>query len=362
MESSKKKSADVKSFLAGASASGGNLLSNGGVDNLGTRDMAFKTGESIGPWNVIAGKPLHAWARVKQVQAAEGITFCHLGYGSQQATISQPFSAISGAEYELSFLLHNLKSDDGVVRVVVKSASDAGKVFLAQDFAGEDTWGIKTATFTAGDSACIIEFTNINAAAMSIDKVVLVNTALNIFESESFTSVNEKDETSDAIAVALNKKPSSKVKLSLRPETDDIRLNKVSVGKGVELVFTKGNWNIPQIVIITAVDDDEIAEGVEHIDISISAKTDDAFYSVLDYSDLEIDVEVVDAANRYYGEFKVFANCQGTPFVLEKATHLSPCGEKWDIDGTINPSKWLPAFIRKDFTLSLQFLQMLNQL
>jgi hypothetical protein len=336
-----------KHFEESCLPTGGNLLKSGNFDDFGSRDLACRAGNSIGAWQVAAGKPLHAWARVPGIQAPQGMTYCYLGYESQQATISQPFSAISGAEYELSFLLHNLKADDGKVRVEVRSATKPGKVFLSQDFGGDDTWTLKTATFTAGAAACVIEFTNTSGSAMSIDSVVLVNTAISIFESDGFTSVNENGETSDTIAIALGKPPSATVRISLRPGTDDIKLNDASPGKYVDLVFTPGNWNRLQPVRIKAVDDNDIAEGVEHIAVSLSAKTDDALYAALEMRDFDIAVEVVDAANRYYGEFKIFANCQATPFVLEKTTHLSPCGEKWDIDGTINPSKWLDAFVQK---------------
>jgi hypothetical protein len=337
----------MKRFDESYLPTGGNLLKSGNFDDFGSRDLACEVGETIGAWRVTAGKPLHAWARVPQLQASQGMTCCHLGYGSQQATLSQPFSAVRGGEYQLSFLLHNLKADDGTVHVDVRSAGDPGKVFLSQDFGGDDTWTLKTATFTAGAAACVIEFTNTSGSAMSLDSVVLVNTALSIFESEGITSVNEVNETLDTIAIALGKPPAATVRISLRPGTDDIKLNDASPGKYVDLVFTPGNWNRPQPVRIKAVDDSEIAEGVERIAVSISAKTDDAFYSMLDYSDLEIDVEVVDAATRYYGDFMVFANCQTTPFVLEKATHISPCGTGWEIDGTINTPTWLAAYVRK---------------
>ena len=166
---------------------------------------------------------------------------------------------------------------------------------------------------------------------------------LSILESDGFTSVNENGETSDQIAIVLNTRPTSNVKITLKPATTDIKLNNASAGSPVNIVFKKRNWDTPQIVKVTAVDDSVIAQGVKSIAVTLSAKTADPFYSSIDYSDFDIDVEVIDASNRYFGDFVVYGFWGTDPFIMEKVSHLHIGYNSFDADGNISSaaSGWI---------------------
>ena len=357
MKSSKVSKADRNAFFADAVPTGGNLLHNGGFTQHGRHagyrghGSRFSLSPEKGSWTATApqtspkSKP-HILVNIRATLL--DMNCCYLGVAGQPCVVSQQFSASVGAKYQLNFMLADLENAKAIVNVQVKSASDPEKVFLTEVFSAGD-WALQTTEFTAGDTDCIIEFTNISSEIPGqppvsnalIDDISIVNTAINIFESEGFTSVNEDAETSDYIAVALNVNPASEVKLTLKPASD-MRLSKT------ELVFTKANWNNPQIVKVTAIDDDEIAEGVETAKISLSAETNDDFYSGLNYNEFDIPVEVIDAANRYYGDFQVYCFSHDTPYMLEKVTIINPCGVNYAKDGTVTPAEhWMKDYVKK---------------
>ena len=107
----------------------------------------------------------------------------------------------------------------------------------------------------------------------------------------------------------------------------------------MKLVFTTADWDTPQTVTVTAIDDQgsiaEIGEGVYASTIIMSATTGDSFYSGLDYSDYDIDVEVIDASNRFYNGFTVSSMTGQTPWQWEKSTYADSGGVPFNADGTI---------------------------
>ncbi len=94
-----------------------------------------------------------------------------------------------------------------------------------------------------------------------------------IVESDGMTSVTEPD-TQDSFSIALTAQPTTNVVLTLaNPDPGEVHLDKLS------LTFTPFNWNSPQVVAVTAVDD-FLVDGLQTIDVVVAVNTtssDDAF-------------------------------------------------------------------------------------
>jgi len=82
--------------------------------------------------------------------------------------------------------------------------------------------------------------------------------------------VTKEDGTSAAFRVALESQPTDPVTVSM--QSDDPTEGVVFFGG--ELIFTVGEWNMPQIVMVTGVDDAE-ADGQQSYAISLLATSDD---------------------------------------------------------------------------------------
>ena len=99
-----------------------------------------------------------------------------------------------------------------------------------------------------------------------------------IKESVGFTHVNERG-TSDAFSIRLTGKPVSDVVLSVSSsDTGEVSVDKAT------FTFTTDNWNTPQEVTVTGVDD-VLSDGEQIVTITISVvdgSSHDAFDSVLD--------------------------------------------------------------------------------
>jgi hypothetical protein len=72
---------------------------------------------------------------------------------------------------------------------------------------------------------------------------------VNIIESDGSTEVSEEGETSDTYELVLNSEPSDNVTIEVN------NVGQVSV-EPTSLTFTPGDWDTPQTVTVTAVDDD----------------------------------------------------------------------------------------------------------
>ena len=107
--------------------------------------------------------------------------------------------------------------------------------------------------------------TNASVAAFHIDgqiRNVLVSDAyiypkVTIVHTSDNAEVDEQGETSDSFTIRLHEPtaPTGDVTLTLTPDTDDVRIESQGPGDPYELVFTTGNWNVPQTVTISAYDD-----------------------------------------------------------------------------------------------------------
>jgi large repetitive protein len=97
-----------------------------------------------------------------------------------------------------------------------------------------------------------------------------------ITESGGSTEVNEQGPTSDTYTIALGVSPTSNVTITVDPDMQ------TDVGSGpgqpISLIFTPGNWNVPQPVTVTAVND-MVAEGRHTSTIAHKAASSDPNYN-----------------------------------------------------------------------------------
>ncbi|HKQ46704.1 MAG TPA: hypothetical protein VJZ71_01395 [Phycisphaerae bacterium] len=102
------------------------------------------------------------------------------------------------------------------------------------------------------------------------------STGVVISESGNDTSVNETGPTSDDFSVQLSSEPTADVNVTLATTA---RLD-LGAGPGLPLIltFTSANWNIPQTVNVTAVDD-VFADGSGIIDIAFAVGSFDTSYA-----------------------------------------------------------------------------------
>ncbi|MBB32522.1 MAG: hypothetical protein CL455_02570, partial [Acidimicrobiaceae bacterium] len=104
------------------------------------------------------------------------------------------------------------------------------------------------------------------------------NVGYTVTESGGSTAVSE-DETTDTFTVVLNGQPSSSVVFSIASDDE----GELTVSAGT-LAFTTGNWDTPQTVTVTGVDD-TIIDGNQSVDVTVSVidgSSDDNFDELAD--------------------------------------------------------------------------------
>jgi len=106
-------------------------------------------------------------------------------------------------------------------------------------------------------------------------------------DSPESTDVRENGTSSDTYTLVLDTKPTADVTITVvaDPQTD---LGE-GPGKAVELTFTEGDWDEPQTVTVTAIDDDA-SEGPHVSTIAHTAASDDATYNGMAIDDVVANV------------------------------------------------------------------------
>lgn len=107
-----------------------------------------------------------------------------------------------------------------------------------------------------------------------------------IVESGGFTGVHEEGPTSDTYEVVLCSQPSSNVLINISTDGQ----TSVAGQPDLPLVFTPSDWDIPQVVVVTAVDDD-LVEGRHGSTITHTAQCSDPDYNGIPINDV---VAIVD--------------------------------------------------------------------
>jgi hypothetical protein len=117
---------------------------------------------------------------------------------------------------------------------------------------------------------------------------------VNITELGGSTDVSEADATSDTYTVVLNSQPTANATVTAAPD-DQTDLG-AGAGAAVALTFTAGNWNVPQTVTVTAVDD-AVVEGSHTSTTTHPAASTDTNYSGAAVNDVIANVSDDDAAS-----------------------------------------------------------------
>lgn len=146
------------------------------------------------------------------------------------------------------------------VRVYVNDASQG----FTRVTVGGGSWGEAVPTDIDGDGDL-----DIAASSSSFDNVYWfenLNAGITIAESNGSTDVSELA-TTDTFTVVLDHAPSSNVVIDV--SIDDVGEATVDVSS---LTFTSGNWNVPQTVTVTGVDD-AVVDGAQMSTVTLSVNT-----------------------------------------------------------------------------------------
>jgi len=136
------------------------------------------------------------------------------------------------------------------------------------------------------------------AAIVAIIEAVPVVT---IVQSDAKTAIGEKATenfpTSDTYTIELNSQPDANVDCNLVPTSSglDFKINAAEPNISVTLIFTPGDWNSPQTVTVTAVDD-ALEEGMEFGFIGSQLSSTDPNFNGKDVQVIRIDIDDDDAA------------------------------------------------------------------
>jgi glucose/arabinose dehydrogenase len=120
-----------------------------------------------------------------------------------------------------------------------------------------------------------------NVSIAGIEVIPLNAPAVIIKQTDGKTEVVEGG-SSDTYSVVLNTKPTANVTVTLQKDSQ------VSVDK-LSLTFTPNNWNMPQVVTVSAVDD-TVAEGTHVSTINHTVSSSDTAYNKINTSPLSVSI------------------------------------------------------------------------
>jgi hypothetical protein len=111
-----------------------------------------------------------------------------------------------------------------------------------------------------------------------------------IIQSDGSTAVSESG-TTDSYTVALDSEPTAEVTISISSgDTGEATVEPAS------LTFTAGDWDTPQTVTVTGVDDTEV-DGDQTVTITHQASSTDSAYNTLDAKEVTVTVTDDDSAS-----------------------------------------------------------------
>ncbi len=140
-----------------------------------------------------------------------------------------------------------------------------------------------TVTFSINDDASDDSFDTL--ADQSVSVTINDNDTPGITVTPKAASVSE-DGANDTVTVVLDSEPTSNVTVTLSPDGNDISLG------GKTLVFTPDNWNVPQVVTVSAIDDTDVES--THTDaITVTSASADTDYNNITKS-AEVSITVSD--------------------------------------------------------------------
>ena len=118
--------------------------------------------------------------------------------------------------------------------------------------------------------------TQAGTGALWLSEFIVTATEVNIVaetsESDGETEVKEGGYT-DTFTVVLRSLPTANVTISVDPDVD-ISLNGAAAGQAISLVFQPSDWDTPQTVTVSAIDD-ALEEGIEQSMVEFSSTSTD---------------------------------------------------------------------------------------
>ncbi len=148
----------------------------------------------------------------------------------------------------------------------------------------------KTQTVTHSVESLDQNFNELVPAEVSVEITDNDSAAVAITQTFNTTEVSENGGT-DTYSVVLESQPVADVSVTLTPD-NQIDLNQ-GVGEAINLTFTPKNWNLPQILTVEAVDDEQLEAEIHSSTINHSVESEDSNY----HSDSSITIDGVEATN-----------------------------------------------------------------
>lgn len=170
---------------------------------------------------------------------------------------------------------------------LVFSLDQSTGIFAFDATGGGQVWQdvmIEDVSLSAGQHQLRLDMLSTGFNLNYIDLVPVMPPAigLTLSESSSDTLVSEGGK-SDSYTVVLNSQPTSNVTVTLGTD-NQIRLDQST------LTFTPNNWNTPQTITVTAIEDTQV-EGTHTSQISASISSNDANYDALDSAKLTVQIK-----------------------------------------------------------------------
>ncbi len=216
----------------------------------------------------------------------------------------------------------------GASRIPNGTDTDTAADWVRNNFFGAGFLAFPTATANPGEAV------NTPGAPNMLSNVVQP-AGITVDEFDG-VMVAEENETSDTFTVVLDTLPTDTVTLTLASANAEVTLDVTT------LVFTASNWDTPQTVTVTAIDDTDV-EG-NHVDtISFSVTTLDGDYAVLDPSNLSVQIVDNDGSSGLSPGDLVINEIMQNPSAVDDTF-----GEYVEIWNTTGSSIDLNGFILRD--------------
>ena len=278
---------------AGASA---NMVVDGSFEGLtaSTGWVAIAAdGETFGAWT---GYTTEGWVYLYEgveMLPAEGTAQCNLGYNYLAAHITQTITGFTvGDAYEVSFAACSYNGDPFVTNVqvynVIADACDLYETFDVTGEGGVDEMVYHSFEFDASNTELELHLICPDGYAMNYDDVSVIRACIPVGTAEPVDPCglevyenSGQGSTAGEFTVVLDSSPGGS-------DTITVDIDPNSNGNGVDvsvdpcsLTFTTANWDTPQTVTVTAIND-TWADGkteVDQVGFTVTSAESDPCYA-----------------------------------------------------------------------------------
>jgi len=253
------------------------IFSNGVVASLDEDVALSNSAETIASVTLLAGT---------------AISTVETSFFEENLTVTTAFDAEAGTEIGLSI--------DGNDPLLGSVTFAAGTEFEFSNGAVA-TLDAQT-TFTSDESLTTVTINptlvTTNATAQYTEQLVEDLVFSNTDNDGAGISVTQTDPTiallegfsNNFFTVVLESEPTADVEIVLDPSDDNLRLFDEFMGESISIFFDAENWNVPQTIEVSAVDD-SILEFDHLSTISFTVNSDDTNYSTITPADVEVFIE-----------------------------------------------------------------------